>query len=392
MTIQPFLNRRHLLLGGAAAGGLAAAGSRVHAQYAALPEYVAWKAPDALIIHSNNTMEMRRDAFGAGPLTPEERLYVRNNISPPPASILDDRDGWEVAIEGVAEPRTLTVGDLKGMGVETVAMVLQCSGNGRAFFEHAPSGTPWSVGAAGCVMWTGVPLRTVVAALGGPAAGANYITGTGGETIPEGVEPRDVMVERSIPLSKLDDVLLAWDVNGAPITLAHGGPLRMVTPGYTGVNSVKYVKRIAMTAEQTDARIQATRYRLYPVGGKSGREWPSVWEMGVKSWITAPLETAAAGTALVAGVAFGGEKAVARVDVSTDGGETWREAPFVSPDLGRFAWRVFALPVELSAGEHRLVSRATDADGDVQPETFEPNQSGYNHNGWRAHGVTVAVS
>jgi sulfite oxidase len=392
MTITPVLNRRHVLMGGAAVGGLAATGAPALAQDGALPDYVAWKEADALIVHSNNTMETRRDAFGAGPLTPEARLYVRNNVSPPPASILDDRDAWEVSIEGVAEPRALTVGELKRMGVETVAMVLQCSGNGRAFFEHAPSGTPWQVGAAGCLMWTGVPLRTVAAALGGPADGANYITATGGETIPEGVEASDVMVERSVPIAKLDDVLLAWEVNGAPISLAHGGPLRMITPGFTGVNSVKYVSRVALTAEQTSARIQQSRYRLQPVGEQGGPDWPSVWEMNVKSWITAPLEAAAAGPNVITGVAFGGEKAVASVEVSVDGGETWMEAPFVSPDLGRFAWRVFALPVDLPAGEHRLVSRATDADGAAQPEAFEPNQPGYNHNGWRAHGVTVAVS
>lgn len=385
------LKRRYLLAGTAAATGLIASGIRVHAQDNPLPAYVDWKDPEAMIVHSNNTLETRRDAFGTSLITPEDRLYIRNNVSPPDASILDDRDAWEVAIEGVAEPRTLTVGELKTMGVDTVTMVLQCSGNGRAYFEHEPSGTPWQVGASGNVMWTGVPLRKVVEALGGAADGAAYVTGTGGETIPEGLEANDVLVERSVPVDVLDTILLAWDLNGEPISLAHGGPLRMIVPGFTGVNNVKYVKTVALTAEESPAAIQQTRYRLQPVGESGGPEHPSVWQMNVKSFVTAPLESASAGMVQVTGVAFGGINAVDSVEVSVDGGETWEAAEFIGPDMGRYAWRTFALSAELAAGTHMIVSRATDSEGNVQPEEFEPNDPGYNHNGWRAHGVEVTV-
>ncbi len=378
MTDKIDLKRRYLMAGTVAATGLLASGVSVSAQDNPLPDYVDWKEPEAMIVHSNNTLETRRDAFGTSIVTPEDKLYIRNNVSPPDASILDDRDGWEVAIEGVAEPRTLTVGELKTMGVDTVTMVLQCSGNGRAYFEHAPSGTPWQVGAAGNVMWTGVPLRAVVEALGGPADGANFITGTGGEVIPEGLDANDVMVERSVPIDVLDTVLLAWDINGEPISLAHGGPLRMIVPGFTGVNNIKYVKTVALTAEETQAAIQRTRYRLQPVGESGGPEHPSVWQMNVKSFVT--------------GVAFGGINAVASVEVSVDGGATWQAAEFIGPDMGRYAWRTFALPADLPAGSHMIVSRATDSEGNVQPEEFEPNEPGYNHNGWRAHGVEITVS
>lgn len=390
------LQRRYLLAGTAATAvtaGALASGVRVHASEGVeLPEYVNWKEPDALIVHSDNTLETKRSAFGTASITQEDRLYIRNNVSPPPASILDDRDAWEVSIEGVANPQTLTVGELKSMGIETVTMVLQCSGNGRAYFEHEPSGTPWQVGAAGNVMWTGVPLRTVVDALGGPAEGAQFVTGTGGEEIPEGIDPLSVLVERSVPLEALDDILLAWDLNGEPISLAHGGPLRMIVPGYTGVNNVKYVNRVALTDEESPARIQQTRYRLQPVGEEGGPQWPSVWKMEVKSWITGPLESRAAGMTQVTGVAFGGANAVDSVEVSVDGGETWHEAEFIGPDLGRFAWRPFVLPIELEPGSYTLVSRATDSEGNSQPEEFEPNQPGYSHNGWRAPAVEITIT
>ena len=135
-------------------------------------------------------------------------------------------------------------------------MVLQCSGNGRGLFPNKPSGTAWKVGAAGCVVWSGVPVRTVIEALGGKLDGTSYMTSTGGEKIPEGLDPKSVMVERSVPAAAMTDALLAWELNGVPIPLAHGGPLRLIVPGYAGVNNIKYIKRLAFTAEQTDAAIQ----------------------------------------------------------------------------------------------------------------------------------------
>ncbi|GJD58375.1 sulfite oxidase [Methylobacterium dankookense] len=365
---------------------------------AKLPGYVAWKDADALIVHSNQTIETRRSAFGTGLITDESALYIRNNVNPPPESIVADRDGWRVEIGGVARPGTLTVADLKRLGLTTVATVLQCSGNGRKYFQDrlAPgqkiSGTPWTVGAAGCVLWTGVPLKAVVAAMGGPAAGAKFITGTGGEEIPPGLKPKDVMVERSVPLAALDTVILAWALNGRPISLAHGGPLRMIVPGYSGVNNVKYVKSVNLTEAETDAKIQAASYRMHGVGEKAAPSQPPVWEQPVRSWITAPLEGDRAGRVVVAGVAFGGVNAVAGVEVSTDGGATWRKAELVGPDLGRFAWRQFALPADLGPGTHVLASRATDSAGNVQPEEVPANGGGYSHNGWRGPAVTLTLA
>lgn len=392
------LKRRQLVTGSAiAAIGLVGLPSRVFAQEpapkpAALPKYTSFKDPNALIIHSNNTLETKRGAMGASAITPEDTLYIRNNVSPPDESVVANPDAWKISIEGVAQPREMTVGELKTLGLSTVTMVLQCSGNGRAYFDHKPGGTPWQVGAAGCVMWTGVPLRAVVDALGGLAEGARFITGTGGEVIPKGLEPKSLMVERSVPVETLDTVMLAWDMNGEAITLAHGGPLRMIVPGYTGVNNIKYIAKLAFTPEETDALIQRTRYRMHPVGTKGGPEYPSVWEMSVKSWITAPLEDRATGRVQITGLAFGGIHGVEKVEVSSDGGETWSQAQFVGPDLGRYAWRPFVLPASLAPGKHVLVSRATDTAGTQQPRDFEPNEAGYNHNGWLGPAVTITVA
>ena len=401
------LPRRQMLAGSASA--LAAAGLATFTRGAAaagetpvasatpkpLPAYVAWKDPASVIVHSSTTIETKRAAFGSGVITPAEQLYIRNNLPAPDASIVADRDAWQVAIEGVKAPRTLTLRELKTMGVETTAMVLQCSGNGRGYFPSKPSGTPWQVGAAGCVMWTGVPVRVVAEALGGVVPGAGYLTGTGGEKLPEGLDPLSIIVERSVPAAAMADALLAWEMNGVPISLAHGGPLRLIVPGYTGVNNIKYIKRLAFTAKETEAKIMSHGYRISPPGGKGDPSQPSVQEMSVKSWINSPAPDASsvkAGLVQVQGVAFGGLNGIKRVEVSLDGGKTWNDARLTGPDLGRYAWRQFVLPARLPAGSHTLASRATDTAGNVQPEQRMENAGGYNNTSWADHAVKVTVA
>jgi DMSO/TMAO reductase YedYZ molybdopterin-dependent catalytic subunit len=392
------ISRRRVLGCGAGLFTASALGAFVHpawSQPKPLPQYVSWKNPDNLTIHSPTTIETKRHALAPRLVTAERDLYIRNNLPPPGEKIVADRDAWQVAFEGVRSPRTLRVGDLKKMGSRDLTMVLQCSGNGRAYFPHNPSGTQWTVGAAGNVTWTGVPVRTVIDQLGGPAAGVRFLTGTGGEEIAPGVDAKSVMVERSVPLEALEDAMLAWNLNGHPMSLAHGGPLRLIVPGYTGVNNVKYVKRIALTPQETDARIQATRYRLNPIGEKANPSHPSVWQMDVKSWINLPDPEAGpvkAGSVLIEGVAFGGMTAARSVEVSVDGGKTWMPAPFVGPDMGRYAWRQFVLPVRLGPGQYTIASRATDQNGNVQPEQRKENDPGYSNNSWRDHALNITVT
>lgn len=379
----------------ASAQGAAPAAPATPAEARPLPPYVAWKNPANVIVHTATTIETKRSAYGTSVITPADRLYIRNNLPAPDVAIVADRDAWALSVEGVKSPATLTVRELKSMGLQTVATVLQCSGNGRGYFPTQPSGTKWQVGAAGCVIWSGVPVKTVVAALGGIAGDARFITGTGGEKLPDGIDPLSVVVERSVPLSNLDDALLAWEMNGDALPHAHGGPLRLIVPGYSGVNNIKYIKRLAFTPGETQAAIQKTGYRISPPGQKGDPGFPAVWEMDVKSWINGPAPESGAvkaGWVQVHGVAMGGMNAVRRVDVSVDGGQTWREARFVGPDLGRFAWRQFVLPVKLEPGIHVLASRAQDSKFNWQSETTPDNAGGYLYSGWRAHAVRVTVA
>jgi sulfite dehydrogenase len=390
-------NRRRFLVtsaGGAAAVGLGSIAPAAFAQGKPLPPFAAWKDAERVIVHSASGVETKRGAFGDGVLTDNEVLFLRNNIAAPSAAIMANADAWNVEIDGVTRPRAITVGELKTMGLETVAMVLQCSGNGRGFFGHKASGSQWKVGAAGCSMWTGVPVKTVVDALGGVRQGMRYMTGTGGETIPAGIDPKSVMVERSVPWNMLERAILAWELNGDALPLAHGGPLRLVIPGYYGVNNIKYIKRLAFTVDETKAKIQTSGYRVRGIGVKGQPNQPSMWDMNLKSFVTSPAGDGPvrAGVVQVHGVAFSGESAVKAVEVSLDGGGTWRAASFSGPLLGPYAWRRFVLPIRLSAGNYTITSRATAYDGTVQPELRVENERGYTHNGWRDHAVKVTVA
>jgi DMSO/TMAO reductase YedYZ molybdopterin-dependent catalytic subunit len=390
-------NRRRFLVtsaGGAAAAGLGSVAPAAFAQGKPLPPVAAWKDINRLIVHSANGLETRRSAFGDGVLTDNEVLFLRNNLGAPSADIMANADAWRVEIDGVTSPRSVTVGELKTMGLETVPMVLQCSGNGRGFFAHKASGSQWKVGAAGCSLWTGVPMKAVVDALGGVRQGMRYMTSTGGEVIPPGIEPKKVMVERSVPWSVIDRAILAWELNGQPLPLAHGGPLRVIIPGYYGVNNVKYVKRVAFTENETGANIQASGYRVRPIGQKGAPTQSTMWEMNLKSFVTSPAgdETVRAGVVQIHGVAFSGASAVKAVEVSVDGGATWRTASFSGPLLGPYAWRRFVLPLRLSAGDYAITSRAIAYDGAVQPENRVENERAYAHNGWRDHAVKVKVA
>lgn len=405
------INRRRLLktTGGALAwagmGGLAhadlATGKEAPAAPATaepsnpLPDYASWKDADSMIVHSANTIETRRTAFGQSGITPLDRLFVRNNVTPPSEDIVKDPDAWTLEVEGVGKPRSFTVAELKTLGLRNVPMVLQCSGNGRAWFPHNPSGTQWTVGAAGCVVFTGVPVRALLDEVGGIKDGMQYMTSTGGEEIPEGIDPNTIMIERSVPLSVVDHAILAWEVNGKPLPLAHGGPLRIIVPGYVGVNNVKYIKRLAFTEEQSPARIQQNSYRMTPVGVSGTSEYDAVWEMPPKSWINTPSDPDApvkAGKVQISGIAMGGMCAAKTIEVSVNGGKDWQKAEFIGPDLGDYAWREFVFAADLEPGTHELASRTTNQDGKSQPEERLENNRGYINNSWRDHMVKITVA
>lgn len=315
------------------------------------------------------TVETRPVGLAIDP-TPADAVYIRNNLTAP----TEVGEGWTVDLAGTSADATLALSDIfEGLPRHEITTVLQCAGNGRRRLPTPAPGVQWELGGMACVEWSGVRLADLVAAHGGPQDGRGYVTVLGGEADP--TDP--ARVERSVPAEPaLESALLADLMNGEPIPLIHGHPVRFVMPGYFAVNSVKWVRRVAFTDKQTDAEIQAVRYRMVPPGGEPLPEHPSLWEMGPVSHI---IESRAEGSDLhVSGVAFSGGDPVEAVEITIDG-EHWVETT-LGPDRGRFAWRRFEGTVP--TGSPWVASRCRTSGG-VQHAHSEANRDGYAVDGWR---------
>ena len=398
------LNRRNFLTGTAALAGVAATASVVPISIAnanhsplnentkGLPEFINWKDRSALIVHSNKGIETHRSAIGESLITPNRNVYIRNNMPTMTDEQIGNRKNWKVSIEGVKNPKTFTLAELQKLGHSTMATILQCSGNGRGFFKHKPRGSQWKTGAAACIFWTGVPMKTVVDACGGISGDSVYMTSEGVDHVPTGLDPKKAMIARSVPKKVYKDAMLAWEMNGVPVPNAHGGPLRMITPGYFGINNVKHLGKVAFTSQESSVKYMKKSYRISPIG-KKGSQYPSCWEMPVKSWITRPTDetgTVKAGKVQIVGVAMGGTRKVKNVKVSVDGGSSWKKAKFIGPDLGKYAWRQFVFETTLTSGKYNIASLASNGK-DKQPELRMENRRGYAHNGWKDHSVNITV-
>ena len=398
------LNRRNFLTGTAALAGAAATASFVPISIAnanhsplnentkGLPDFISWKDRSALIVHSNKGIETHRSAIGESLITPNRNVYIRNNMPTMTDDQIGNRKNWKVSIEGVKNPKTFTLAQLQKLGHTTMATILQCSGNGRGFFKHKPRGSQWKTGAAACIFWTGVPMKTVVDACGGISGDSVYMTSEGVDHVPTGLDPKKAMIASSVPKKVYKDAMLAWEMNGVPVPNAHGGPLRMITPGYFGINNVKHLGKVAFTSQESSVKYMKKSYRISPIG-KKGSQYPSCWEMPVKSWITRPTDetgTVKAGKVQIVGVAMGGTRKVKSVKVSVDGGSSWKKAKFIGPDLGKYAWRQFVFETTLTSGKYNIASLASNGK-DKQPELRMENRRGYAHNGWKDHSVNITV-
>ena len=325
------------------------------------------------------------------PLTPLSRFFVRNNGGMP---ALDDSAmaHWTLTIDGEVR-RAVTFGlhELRSsFAIVDVESVLECAGNGRAGFSPATEGLPWGPGAVGCAIWRGVRLMDVLSRAG-VTENAVYV----------GFESPDCCLDdstrpalsRSLPIAKAmsPETLLAFAMNGEPLPLLHGFPLRIVAPGFPGSAWQKWLHRVWVRACVHDGeKMAGLNYRLptHPVSPGApydADDFEIITDLRVKSLITSPVagdEVTAGGEIAVAGHAWSGHVAVQRVAVSADGGRSWQDARLAAA-TSRFGWRRFEarLPCP-SQGEIELVSRAMDEAGNEQPLMQAPwNPRGYLNNG-----------
>ncbi len=325
-------------------------------------------------------------------ITPTPVFFVRSHFGPP--ALRPDR---RLTIDGLVDkPLELGAADLKTFEEVTLTGVLQCSGNGRALSQPRVPGVQWEHGAMGQATWTGVRLKDLLERVG-VQAGAAHLRIVGADLPPKPAVPRYV---RGMPLARALDptTLVAYRMNGEPLGLAHGAPLRLVVPGWTGNHWVKWLSALRVQKDEAEGFYMQTGYRVPKSPVAPGTVVPpadtvSLTTLPVKSIIGRPSDggVAKVGPQEVVGVAFSGAAAIAKVEVSLDGGKRWTEAALEGePGLGR--WQVFRHRFDAAQpGTLHAVARATDQSGAAQPEKAQWNPSGYLWNAWHAVSWTVTA-
>lgn len=323
-------------------------------------------------------LEMPRSAESCW-ITPTKCFYVFNHTDFP---FLTTQD-WQLKITGEVEhPLTLNWSALQELKQLEVINTLECAGNGRAFFKPSVDGVQWATGAVGNAKFTGPRLADVLK-LAKPGKAARHIGFMGQDTPSQFI--------RSIPIEKaLDpDTILATTMNGKPLTPEHGFPVRAIVPGWVGAASVKRVIEIQFLPHEAQGEMMQSFYRIPDPRDSSKSE--AVTVLQVKSIITHPLKGAILRLAPVAiqGAAWAGESAVAKVQLSTDSGETWQPARLAA-SRGKYAWRLWRyLWTPPHAGEFSITVRATDTSGNTQPQISTWNPRGYLWNAWDSIQVIV---
>lgn len=333
-------------------------------------------------------------------ITPNKYMFIRNNGIIPEKP---DAKTWSLTIDGesVKEQKSYTLEDLKSKFKQhTYVLTLECGGNGRSEFDPPAKGNQWTIGAVSCANWTGVRLRDVLEDAG-IKDDAVYI-GYHAVDIHLSRNPEKEPISRGAPMAKAmqDETLLAFQMNGEDIPLAHGYPLRLVAGGWPASVSGKWVNRISIRNKEHDGpKMEGTSYRVpcKPVapGEKVADEDMCIIEsMPVKSLITYPMSGAILkkGEQLnIRGHAWAGELEVSKMEYSIDFGSTWKSCPLEKP-VNRLAWQHFSASINFPKdGYYEVWARATDSQGTAQPMLLPGwNPKGYLNNA--CHRIAIKIS
>jgi len=370
------LTRRSLIFAGAAGLLARTAGS---AEKAALTPIELSPKPE--------DHEMPVEGF-VDEITPTENFFVRCHTYTPQVTLAD----WKLSIDGLVNtPLTLTLDDLKKLPHVELVSVLECAGNGRSFYKPIMAGAQWKFGGVGNARWTGVRLRDVLQKAG-LKPGATQLLLDGAD-VPLGKMPD---FQRTVTVAKgLDpDTMLAWAMNGQPLTMEHGFPLRLVAPGWASDSWVKWLQHIEVLDHEFDGFWMKTAYRhpshpVAPGTAVDAKDMIPVTDLSVKS-VIAIGDWVKPGVVAVQGAAWSNGSPIAKVEISADGGTSWNLAKLMGTGT-KYGFRKFAYAWKATEGEHSLIARATDAAGKSQPMQEDWNPSGYLWNVAQPRKVLVSA-
>ncbi len=385
---------RLLIVGGSALVIAACSGNLFNGETAdptatALRQRLLFKDPAPFIARDEIGLEARLENM-EGLITPNEYFFVRNNGPTP----VVDVSNWQLSIEGdaIAEPIQLSYEELQRLPSRTYISYLECAGNHRAMYGllqgRQSTGTQWMTGAIGNGEWTGVSLRDVLTLAGITDAAVSVLLVGLDTEAPENGFRYVLPVDRAMDA----DTVLAYSLNGEPLPKDHGFPLRAVVPGWVGSSHIKWLGRIVVSSEKLWTRNNTTSYVLigddYPPEGEA-RGKPVTMQV-IKSALALPwpaqLEQ---GQHRIHGYAHSPAGPISRVEWSTDGGRTWHDAVLATPQPD-YSWVKFEFTWDAEAGEHTIMTRATDSAGNTQPNHVPFNEKGYLFNQPVPHPIGVA--
>lgn len=345
---------------------------------AGLPVVTA--ADAGLVMHRAEPLncETSIPALIGGVVMPNARFYVRNHFATP---ILDEAS-FRLDVHGLVErPLRLRLRDVQNMPSQTLVATLECAGNGRAMFEPAADGEQWRFGAVSTAEWTGVPLVEIIDRAGANTGAREVVMrGADGGRVDGRAEP--IRFERSLSLDEVrtSDALLAYAMNGEPLPVQHGYPLRVIVPGWYSVTSVKWLTDIEVIGDAFEGFFQTDRY-VYEWDRDGTTVRKPVRLQQVRAVITEPTgdDEVAAGQLVIRGVAWSGAGPIARVDVRVGDGP-WEAARLIG-ERRRHSWQWWELLTRVDEpGATTVRARATDLAGRTQPETPAWNRLGYGCN------------
>lgn len=319
-------------------------------------------------------------------LTPNPLFYIRNHYTIPAAEATAN---WELALDGhMDRPVSFRAEDFRDFPKQTLPITLECAGNNRSDLEPGVPGNPFQNGAISNAIWAGVPLHLLLERAGVREGTVELLFEGMDEGAPAPEQPEQPYL-RSLPIDVAmhPHTLLAYEMNGEPLSREHGHPLRLVVPGWYGMASVKWLRRVTALQEAFTGFFQRDRYVVEDDDGSVS----PVAAMHVKSLISWPQTGAVlrAGRHNVNGMAWSGAAHIKRVEVSDDGGVTWSAADLAGPRY-RYAWQQWNFMwTPKAAGHYTLAARATDEAGNVQPMETRWNSLGYIINGVRPVRVEV---
>jgi DMSO/TMAO reductase YedYZ molybdopterin-dependent catalytic subunit len=345
------------------------------------PEEACQQAIDAgMVMHRAHPLncETSIPALLGGVVMPNARFYMRNNFRMPDL----DAATFRLAIGGLVErSQSFTIRDLQNMPSKTQVVTLECAGNGRALFDRPTEGEKWGLGAVSTAEWTGVPLVEILDRAG-VRQGVKDVLFRGADGGAVEGRSESMRFERSLRIddARDGDVLLAYAMNGEPLPVEHGYPLRLIVPRWYAVASVKWLTEIELIDRTFTGHYQGDKYRYeWERDGRIVSE--PVTLQRVRALVTepSPHTEVGAGELAIRGVAWSGAAPIARIDVSVNGGD-WQEARLVS-ERNRYSWQWWELITRVEKSEHLVLrARATDLAGRTQPERAEWNRLGYGNN------------